>query len=383
MENIYIGRGTHEQFDEYMRVIDESFGFTSENTFLTLLPKLYRPELDPAYHSFVAVEDGKMIAAVGAFPGDINVCGTVLHGVGIGNVAVLPSARKRGFMKVLMERAVDDMVENHVDFSALGGQRQRYNYFSYDLAGAAYTYSITKTNLRHVYGAEPENTTISEVQPDDEATLDYIAARIESNPYTPVRPRKELYAILRSWRHHPYVIREGERLLGYFVPESNRNHITEIMANNEEDFLLMVRTLVAASDDSILIVLPEFLPQYLRVLEPLANGCNVSCKEMFSVLCYRRVIEAFLKLKGTYCALPDGTFTTLIHGRGGDENLTITVENGNVSVIESALAPEREMNHLDAMRFFFSPTSMLRMRAPAAAQTWFPLPIYLYQADCV
>lgn len=383
MENMYIGRGTHEQFDEYMRVIDECFGFTAENTFLTLLPKLYRPELDPAYHSFVAVEDGKMIAAVGAFPGDLNVCGTVLRGVGIGNVGVLPSARHRGLMKVLMESAIDDMVQNHIDFSALGGQRQRYNHFSYEQAGVAYDYSVNKNNMRHVFGEEPTGTTISEVTADDEASLDYIASLLASVPYVPVRDRKELYATLCSWRHRPFVIREGNRLLGYFVPETNMRNITEIMANNQEDFLLMVRTLVANSEDSVQIVLPEFLTQYRQALENIVGGCSISSKEMFSILCYRRVLEAFLKLKGTYTALPDGAFTVLIHGRAGDEHLTIRVKDGVVSVEDSTLAPEIELTHLEAARFFFSPTSTMRATAPAVAQLWFPLPLYLYQSDAV
>ena len=110
---------------------------------------------------------------------------------------------------------------------------------------------------------------------------------------------------------------------------------------------------------------------------------DVGCCEMFTILCYRRVIEACLKLKATYSTLANGTVTVLVHGHAGDENLEITVDNGNVSVTATDKAADVELTHLQALAYFFAPECYLRAAAPAAIQSWFPAPLWGYSADAV
>jgi hypothetical protein len=104
---------------------------------------------------------------------------------------------------------------------------------------------------------------------------------------------------------------------------------------------------------------------------------------MFSILCYRRVLEATLKLKATYANLAEGSMTVLIHGRAGDERLEITVENGKISVLPTDKTPDVELEHIPAMHYFFSPVCYARDTAPAVAQSWFPAPLWSYSTDAV
>ena len=130
-DNIYFGRGTAEMFDDYMDFINYVFGFNGNSSdFKKLLPKLYKYDYEPAVSSYVAIDDGKLKAAVGAFDHDITVCGHYLKTRGIGNVAVHPYTRGSGYMKKLMNIALDDMIADGVVLTVLGGRRQRYNYFS-------------------------------------------------------------------------------------------------------------------------------------------------------------------------------------------------------------------------------------------------------------
>mgnify|MGYP000271967508 CR=1 FL=1 len=77
-KNIYYGRGNAGMYDDYMDFINYVFGFNGNSSdFKKLLPKLYRPEDDPAGNSYVAVEDGKLKAAVGAFDLDVSVDGEI------------------------------------------------------------------------------------------------------------------------------------------------------------------------------------------------------------------------------------------------------------------------------------------------------------------
>ena len=75
--------------------------------------------------------------------------------------------------------------------------------------------------------------------------------------------------------------------------------------------------------------------------------------------------------------------TVLIHGRAGDEQLEITVQNGAVSITPTDKTPDVELDHIPAMHYFFSPICYARDTAPAVAQSWFPAPLWSYSTDAV
>lgn len=378
------GRGTHEQFDAYMEFINMVFGFTKGvNEFETLLPKLYRPELDPAYHSFNAMDGDKFVGAIGAYPVRTQVLDMTLNGVGIGNVAVHPQRRGEGIMKKTLHMAIDDMVARGIDYSCLGGQRQRYNYFSYDFAGPSYRYRIGPRNMRYLFPVAPLMLTMEEVTAGDSETLDAIAALGDAQPCRPIRDRKELYPTLCSWRARPYAFRENGKFVGYCVLSQDGTTVTELLALDDAYVMEMARALCAKAEKVVTIVVPPFKPGYRKALEPCADGVDAACCEMFTVLCFRRVIEAFLKLKATYAHLANGSLTVLIHGCAGDERLEITVDNGQISVTTTGKEAAVELDHLQALSYFFAPVCYLRDSAPGAAQSWFPVPLWGYAADAV
>ena len=72
----------------------------------------------------------------------------------IGNVAVHPYSRGKGYMKELMRRAEIVMRQRGCDLAALSGQRQRYEYFGYYQACLEAVFTVTRNNLRHVLGPE-------------------------------------------------------------------------------------------------------------------------------------------------------------------------------------------------------------------------------------
>lgn len=384
MADLTYGRGTRDQFGEYLELINLVFGYTNtHNSFDLLLPKLYQPELMPACNSFNAYKDGKMVAAIGSFPLATQVLDVTLKGMGIGNVAVHPDHRREGHMKAALQMSIEDMIAQGIDFSCLGGQRQRYNYFSYEYAGTCYRCHIGPGNLKYFYTDEPLQLTMEEVTADDAEALDAIAALSDAQVCHPVRDRQYLYAILTTWHARPYIFRDNGKFAGYCVLSEDGGAATELLATEDGYVMEMVRAICARTEKGVSITLPPFQPGYRKALETKGYGVDTGCCEMFSVLCYRRVLEAYLKLKATYCRLAEGTMTVLIHGRAGDEQLFISVSGGEVSVTATDKAPEVELEHLDAMRYFFAPVCSLRDTAPAAAQSWFPAPLWSYSADAV
>ncbi len=103
------------------------------------------------------------------------------------------------------------------------------------------------------------------------------------------------------------------------------------------------------------------------------------------MLNYEHTVSAFMRLKAKSAAkpLPDGELTLLIHGRGGDENITISVKNGVPGVQRTDKKADFEYDHLTAMNVLFAPLCPERDRLPDFARLWLPLPIFIYYADAV
>ena len=382
--DIYYGRGTAEMFDDYMDFINYVFGFNGNSSdFKKLLPKLYKYEYEPAVHSYVAVEEGKLKAAIGAFDHDISVCGTVIKTRGIGNVAVHPYTRGKGYMKKLMNMSLDDMEKEGVALSVLGGRRQRYNYFSYDKLGQAVSMSFNSDNMRHVFGADRRHTiTFKTLKANDFEAIQEIKKLSESYPFYGVRDSAKYFEILSSWQQKAYVAYENGNFVGYAVGKGS--DINELLLCDES----RVREFVCAIFDhigssSLYIKLPVFLPTYINELCRLCESYSIECSKLFSVLNYKQVVEAFLKLKATYTELPDGELVLAINGRSRKENIKISILNGISSVEYTEENPYLELDHLEAMNLLFAPVCPDRESLPVFAKIWLPLPIYLYSSDAV
>ena len=382
----YFGRGNAGMYDDYMDFINYIFGFNGNSSdFKKLLPKLYRPEDDPAANSYVALEDGKLKAAIGAFDLDVSVAGEVLHTRGIGNVAVHPYARSRGYMRRLMNDAIDDMVRDGIDFSVLGGRRQRYNYFSYDKAGEGISLSFGSDNMRHTFGyPRTHRIKVRRIGADDTAALDDIARLYETLPFHGIRNRSRLYDILTSWNYSVWYGTDDSGCVGYALAKDES--VSELVLADEERVPeFTVALFDAVGRGRLVVTLPAFLPGYAERLCRICEEYTISPKKSFSVLNYERVVGAFARLKAKTCraTLPDGELTLLIHGRGGDENITLTVNNGVPEAARTDKTPYAEYDHLEAMNLLFAPLCPQRDSLPDFARLWLPLPIYLFSADAV
>lgn len=383
-QNLYFGRGNAEMFDDYMDFINYVFGFNgTADDFKKLLPKLYKYEYLPAESSYVALENGKLKAAVGAFDHDISVCGTRLKTRGIGNVAVHPYTRGSGYMKKLMNMAVDDMVSDGVVLSVLGGRRQRYNYFSYDKLGECVSMSFGDDNMRHTFGKpRTHSIKIEHVGAGDISTLDYIYALSNSQAFHALREREKLFEILSSWEQKVYAGFENGDFLGYAIAKGRE--VSEILLADESkiaDFVCALYDHIGAG--SLNVKLPIFSQSYINSLYRICEYYSTGPCKSFSVFNYRTVIDAFLRLKSTYAYIPDGALCLDIDGRGGRELIKISVIDGNISVDYTDDEPSVKLGHLEAMNLLFAPLCPAREKLPSFAKLWMPLPIYLYYCDAV
>lgn len=383
-KNVYYGRGTAEMFDDYLDFINYVFGFNGDSSdFKKLLPKLYKYEYEPAVNSFVVTENGKFKAAVGAYDHDISVCGCRIKTRGIGNVAVHPYSRGCGYMKKLMNMAIDDMIENGIDLTVLGGRRQRYNYFSYDKMGSNVSMSFNNDNMRHIFGKDRKHEIVFKRLASSDCTMiSEIKKLSESKPFFGIRSEEKYFEIISSWHQKAYVATLNGDFFGYAVLKNG--DVSEFLLTDESkipEFIAALYDHIGAS--SMRVSVPAYLPAYVDALIGICEGYSLECSKFFSVLNYKKVVGAFMNLKATYTNMPEGSIVIDVDGKAGRERLKISVTNGVPSVEYTEEEPDLALSHLDAMNLLFAPVSVKRDKLQNFAKIWFPLPIYIYSSDAV
>lgn len=378
---IYIGRGNESMYDEYLDFINLVFGFNgNDRDFFKLLPKLYKKEHKPCENSYVITENGRLQAAVGVFPREQQVGDETLTVHGIGNVAVHPRARSRGHMRKLMHMAVQDMIAAGVDYSDLGGRRQRYAYFSYEKVEPAYHFSIDQRNINYCFGTAPRREIVfHEIADATDSLLDSVCALYNEKPIRMRRPREAFLDIARSWSQKLYAILDpakANECIGYCISEMRELALRD-MADFDDVICAYVRQLGKGT-----LSVPIYDTEMIAAASRICEDTSMSDTGICTVFHFEKVVRAFLRVKAEHIPLPDGKLTVLVHGVAGDERFTITAENGAVRVEQTESEPDVILEHHEAMSFFFGTASAVRMRH-VCASAWFPLPLFVPEADHV
>jgi hypothetical protein len=375
----YKGRGTPEMYDDLMDFMNYVFGFNGDDRdFVKLLPKLYKPEYDPCHSNYVVTENGKLRAAIGAFDSELSVNGEILKSRGIGNVAVHPYSRSKGYMKDCMHLALRDMIEDGVDFSILGGQRQRYQHFGFEHAGQEISVGVDRGNLRRAFENVPLTPLeFRDVNADDAELLDRIHALHAAKPVHTIRPRAAFYDIARSWRSSLTAILKDGNFRGYFI-----GGLGELTLADHADTVDVVRNYVAQRGD-VHLSFPVWETDLLARITRFGGGISFDHCEMFNILNYPHVIAALLRFKAKREELGDGELSLFIRGFAGDVSVRIAVKNNEVSVEEGASDCALALGHLEAISFLCGLWSPYRLALTPAVRSWFPLPFYVDTADHV
>ncbi len=386
MSNIYKGPGNSTDYVHSLEMLNEVFFSEEENprNFLELLPKLYKEEYNHCENNLIVSEDGKWKGAVGLYFDEVDCVGNKLICGGIGNVAVTTDCRGKGYMQDCMQMAMDRIIERDADFSVLGGQRQRYEYFSFEPAGTEYHFTFNKQNLKHVFSQDyVSKLTAVPVTADDKEYIEFIKELYNSNPDKFIRPDNKFYDYLKSWCQYPYVFKDGDKLVGYCLYDGSMNFVVEIKAVSLDYFKEMIPAiLIESKKQSVKFEFPIYEKEYIQYLTDICEGMSFDNSSSLTVLNWKRFIKAYLELKATYTPLSDGSASFLIHGYKKDEQFTITVKDNKITFTDDAVDP-LELSHKEAMALFCSLYSIKLYELPANVAQWFPLHWYIHPADKV
>jgi len=369
--------------------------------FITTLPKLYKREYFMDGIHYLVREDNKIKALIGAYQveyeyssPDLGV--TSLPGRGIGMVTVHPYHRSRGFMKELMNRAMEDMRLDNLVFSCLSGQRQRYGYFGYHPAGSVFNFKLYGNNIRHTLGKQwSTNISLKSLESGEEAMLDHIQALHYTKPIRMHRQRERLYDILLSMSSGILVATEGGRFEGYLLYHSGEDGKLQITEINLCDLsrlpevlgLFLSKDNLVGKRESVWITALPYEREKIAALSRFSEEYTQSQAYQFAVFDYRRFIEPFLRLKAREQTLADGSFIIRIEGA---VQIKLAVTQGAASVTEIADSDSGKadlcLSDREVLDFLFSPLAAQVypvIGKNVFLQSLLPLPLFIETADTV
>lgn len=135
-----------DEFQPFMRYLEQAFGH-SKAFFQRAYPHLYRPTERALAWAYVIEEDGEIVSHVGLYPIETVTAGVRMSVGGIGAVSTAPRARGKGYMTQLLNHIIEEMRRIGYPVSWLGGDRQRYNTFGWEMTSPVYDLRFTGRSL--------------------------------------------------------------------------------------------------------------------------------------------------------------------------------------------------------------------------------------------
>ena len=370
-------KGTLEDRADIIDFGNYVFGYDHEpHDYPTLVPRLYADGQHTEENHYLIKEDGKIKALVCAFPMKWMAGEIELKLSFIGTVSVHPYARGRGYMKRLMAEAINDMRKEGCHFTALGGQRQRYRYYGYELGGTGWEFNFNHSNLRHSFG----EVIPLEVRPLEEQDAAKGYPVYQKRAVRGVRSAEEFFLMLHNWNSKPYGLYKGDVFVGYAV--INGKSIQELVLETENDVLAAIKGLMLSlAMEKAELMVPDYEQERILRLADVCEEYVICPNESYLIFDYVTVIRAYLQIKAGYRILPDGEICL---GLGG-KNITISVKDGCPDVAETPEnSPVLTMNDPQAAAFLLAQLSPKRMslrKAYPFLDAWFPLPIFIDNID--
>jgi len=361
--------GEREDFLDLARL---AFGFDLEG----LIPKVYDVDQDPSAYHKVAVDDrGRIRSQVAVLPQDLVVAGRPLRLGFLGLVSTHPRDRGQGHMKNLMDLWLAEG-RQRFDLMALYGQRQRYEHYGFTQGGIRLRHLVDIANVRHTL-ADTDAAAVGFRPLSEVADAGRFVSRLNQERLASVvRPPAEILKILGGFGQKAWGILERDRLIGYLTTNSEADEITEIGLADPGDLGRVVKAfLVFFRRPSVSVLTPAYDLALNQGLFGFAEATTLESADMYHIVDFARVLQAYLSLKWMTSGLSPGVFSAVL----ADQPVTATVDASGVSVTQMALPGALHLDRSAAQTLLLS--NQGRFFRAAAPEGWFPLPLFSYYAD--
>ncbi len=365
-----------EEFEDFMRYVERAFGH-SVNFFRGFGPHIYEPIPEVCAWGYVIEENGKIVSHVGVYPIEVVTAGVPLTLGGIGAVSTAEDARGKGYMTQLLYHAIDEMRAKGYPASWLGGDRQRYNTFGWEVASTVYRLSFSRRSLGR---AEVARIPVEEVLPWD--AKDHIARLMTLPPCHVRRPRLE--ALLRRRDLRVWINKDGYAM----ADGQERDHvrIIEIVSASGKETEMIHSIIAWVHGDQAAVEMSPWDEERVARMMPYTNYWSTGYSGMYRINDLTALLQAALPvLQRRAVCLRD--FAVAIGMREHDRTLvtTVAVQDGMVQIEAGQNAESYvELTPITAARLFFGgPAVPEAPHLPPGLLALLPVPVYVPPLDHV
>lgn len=369
---------------ELVAFLDEVFTLQNGHRmdFANMFPRIFQEDDEKMGWYYAVKEDGKIIGTAASHPFTYRVGDETLKVSAGGNVAVSPARRNRGIMQTLLHRINEDLDGEGFDFAYLHGDRKRYRTFGFEKCGTEYLVYFTRSML------QKENctadVTLQDMGQESEAVLAEVMAIADGQVSGFRRTKEDFLPAMIAHKNTPLVIRRDGQVIGYLSLEVGGAYLAELGLKDPDDLgsVLAAVAEYIGGNSTLVIRLPAYEAALVRRAITLSGRYNIIQPANFKILRLDNVLRVFLKAKGLYAPLTDGSLTldTELFGKW-----TVSCKAGEVSVLPGEGEADIYLPGYRVYEFLFGPndpflaeadTAKLTKEKALLAANWFPLPLY-------
>lgn len=348
-------------------------------------PKMWiRDDEHMAKHTGV-FEDGKLVSVVGVYPLPLVIDGEKFMLYTTGNVATLPEYEGKGYFTKLFNMAMQEIEDLHADGARLGGARQRYGRFGFEGGSSIYKFAVAVENVRATK-PDMEGISLVKIERDNIEAIRYCHEMMKKKEIYVDRSTednyRDMYLALITKSNTPYLVKRGEKLLGYFCINEKMSEISEFYTETAADLYDAVCYLQANyGNREVYITIPPHLTEELRLFANKADRVELHTPSRFKFLNYERIAGALLRLKAKKTRLP--SFDYKIHIKDYGTIRLYNNENG-AGCEKVDCDGDISLTDSEAMRLLYSytPTELIA-DIPYEFKSALPLPLSWATLDYV
>lgn len=364
------------EFDAFMRYVEQAFGH-SKAFFQRAYPHMYQPTEESMSWAYVIEEEGEIVSHVGLYPIETVTAGVQLAIGGIGAVSTAPKARGKGYMTKLLTHIVDEMRRIGYPVSWLGGDRQRYNTFGWEMASPVYDLIFSQRSLDWL-GVEP--AAVEEVLPEEAlATVERLQSEPACHAIRPHLDQQIQKMDLRFWvAEDGYAILQGQARQHLRILElvsTSGNEIGMIRAILDWNFGQNAHWTLSMWDQARASRLMHYAAYWSS-----GNSDMYRINDLTALL---QSASDYLTTKAA--AVRDFAVAVGIQEHDRTTATTISVQDGEVTIQAGNHTEEYvELPVVDAARLFFGgPPIVQQSDLPQALLALLPIPVYVLPLDHV
>lgn len=347
------------------------------------------PADDELRNHLVIEEDGKIVSNVSVYPCPVLIRGVRLEVGYIGGVATELEYRGRGFMSSLLEYSLEKMTREGYDLSTLGGDRDRYGRFGWEVAGQQCFYTIGSKSIRTV-----EDTAPVEFRPytGEESDLRTIVQLHDAEPIRTPRSQQKYRLMFNNLQKKTMQVWLAEVPgLGssYSVFERQNENAAAVIefGGNPEVFKRFLRRFMEKEKlERITVSAPALYTPFTPVLTEISGGYQIRPFKMMRIMDlggYMEKMSPLIEERLKTVGLKAFTLSLEVSETGQgvtlefDEDLRVDRKSGKNKVV---------LDQRSMVRLLFGPGKASRTfgfegKTGLLLDVLFPLDFYVWQLD--